>query len=194
MKDLFEISKLNNLSPQKGVLLISDPFNEDKYFKRSVICLCEHNEKGSFGYVINNILDVNITELVPAINSNDFNVGLGGPVGTNSLYYIHTLGDNVSGSVKVKEGLYTGGDFEQITSLINGGFIDNTQIQFFLGYSGWSSNQLEEEINRNSWIVSNYNVLDLMNNDSKNFWKDILEKKGGKFKAISNFPTNPSLN
>lgn len=194
MNELFDIAKLNTQSPDKGLVLISEPFNEDKYFQRSVICLCEHNDKGSFGYVVNNILDVKLTELIPAINSDDFKVGLGGPVSPNNLYYIHTLGDEIEGSVEVKKGLYTGGNFDQVKTLINTGLIGNHQIQFFLGYSGWSSGQLEEEITRNSWIVSEFNISDVMERNDEEYWKNILQEKGGKFQLIANFPLNPSLN
>lgn len=194
MNELFDIAKLNTQSPDKGLALISEPFNEDKYFQRSVICLCEHNDKGSFGYVVNNILDVKLTELIPAINSDDFKVGLGGPVSPNNLYYIHTLGDEIEGSVEVKKGLYTGGNFDQVKTLINTGLIGNHQIQFFLGYSGWSSGQLEEEITRNSWIVSEFNISDVMERNDEKYWKNILQEKGGKFQLIANFPLNPSLN
>ncbi len=194
MKDLFDVSKLNLIEPTKGLILISEPFNDDQYFQRSVVCLCEHNEDGSFGYVVNNQTDVNLSALLPAIKSKEFKVSLGGPMSTSSVYYIHTLGDEIEGSVKVKNGLYTGGDFNQITTLINTGLISNSEIHFFLGYSGWSKGQLKEEINRGSWIVSEFNVKDLMQNSTHNYWKKTLEKKGGKYQTISNFPLDPSLN
>ncbi|MCT4581050.1 MAG: YqgE/AlgH family protein [Flavobacteriales bacterium] len=194
MKEIFDIAKLNTLSPEKGLVLISEPFNEDKYFQRSVICLCEHNDKGSFGYVVNNTLDVKLTELIPAIKSDDFKVGLGGPVSPNNLYYMHTLGKEIEGSVEVKKGLYTGGNFDQITTLINTGLIGNHQIQFFLGYSGWSSGQLEDEIAKDSWIVSQFDIIDVMERNDETYWKNILASKGGKFQLIANFPLNPSLN
>lgn len=194
MDELFDIAKMNTLTPQKGLVLISEPFNEDKYFQRSVICLCEHNDKGSFGYVVNNLLDVKLTDLIPAIKSDEFKVGLGGPVSPNNLYYIHTLGDEIEGSVEVKKGLYTGGDFGQITTLINTGLISSHQIQFFLGYSGWSAGQLDEELTNHSWIISQFDIIDIMERNDETYWKSILESKGGKFQLIANFPLNPSLN
>jgi len=194
MKDLFNISKLSLIEPAKGLILISEPFNEDKYFQRSVVLLCEHNDEGSFGYVVNNIMNVKLSTLLPAIKSEEFEVGLGGPMSPNNVYYIHTLGDEIEGSVKVRDGLYTGGDFNQIVTLINTGLINNTQIHFFLGYSGWSNGQLVEEINRNSWIVSDIDIKNLMRNNGNQLWKETLEKKGGKYQTIANFPLDPSLN
>jgi len=194
MKELFDIAKMSLVKPSKGVVLISEPFNDDKYFQRSVVCLCEHNEKGSFGYVVNNRLDVKLSDLIPAIKSDEFKVGLGGPMSPNNIYYLHTLGEEIEGSIEVKKGLYTGGDFNQIITLINTGLINSSQIQFFLGYSGWSAGQLEDEIKRSSWIVSDFDVHQMMEGNDKNYWKEILAEKGGKYQLISNFPLNPSLN
>ncbi len=194
MKEIFDISKMNKLAPEKGTILISEPFNDDKYFQRSIVCLCEHNKDGSFGYVVNNPLDLTLSQLIPEISAEDIKVGLGGPMSPNNIYYLHTLGDEIEGSVKVKEGLYTGGDFEQIKTLINTGLIGNHQIQFFLGYSGWSSGQLEDELKRGSWIVSDFSVHNLMERNDDNYWKSVLEKKGGKYQVIANFPLDPSLN
>lgn len=194
MEEIFDITKMNQLEPEKGLILISEPFNNDKYFKRSVVCLCEHNEKGSFGYVVNNLLEVKLSELIPAIKSDDFKVGLGGPMSPNNVYYIHTLGNEIDGSVEVIEGLYTGGNFDQIVTLINTGLVNNHQIQFFLGYSGWSSGQLQDEIDKSSWIVSKFKIIDIMEKNDDDFWKNILSSKGGKYQLIANFPLDPSLN
>lgn len=77
---------------------------------------------------------------------------------------------------------------------MNTGLIGNHQIQFFLGYSGWSAGQLEDEIEKNSWIVSKFEIIDVMEKNHEDFWKNILEAKGGKYQVIANFPLDPSLN
>ena len=68
-----------------------------------------------------------------------------------------------------------------------------SKIKFFLGYSGWSKKQLNGEIKSNSWIISAHKNEDIFE-DNEDFWKSILENKGGKYKAIANFPLNPSDN
>jgi len=195
MNDNFlDISKINKLSPEKGRVLISEPFMADKHFKRSVVYLCEHNEDGSFGFVMNNFLDVPLSELVEDIINEDFKVSFGGPVSPDNLYYIHTLKNELEGSYEVMPGLYTGGKFEDLVPLINTGVIAPNQIRFFLGYSGWESGQLEGELKINSWLVGETTTHDVLNTHDKSLWKNILKGMGGKFKMLSNFPEDPSLN
>ena len=195
MKDGFlDISKINKLSPEKGSVLISEPFMSDEHFKRSVVYLCEHNEDGSFGFVMNNFLDISLSELVEDIVNEEFKVSFGGPVSPNNLFYLHTLKDELEGSYEVIAGLYTGGKFEDLIPLINTGVIAPNQIRFFLGYSGWEAGQLDTELSSDSWIVGKTNTDRVLNATNKNLWKKILDEMGGKFKMISNFPEDPNLN
>lgn len=195
MKDGFlDISKINKLSPKKGRVLISEPFMADERFKRSVIYICDHNEDGSFGFVMNNFLDISLSELVEDIVNEEFKVSFGGPVSPNNLFYLHTLKDELEGSYEVIAGLYTGGKFEDLIPLINTGVIAPNQIRFFLGYSGWEAGQLDTELSSDSWIVGKTNTDRVLNATNKNLWKKILDEMGGKFKMISNFPEDPNLN
>ena len=195
MKDGFlDISKINKLSPEKGSVLISEPFMTDEHFKRSVVYLCEHNEDGSFGFVLNNFLDISLSELVEDIVNEEFKVSFGGPVSPDNLFYVHTLKDELNGSYEVIPGLYTGGKFEDLIPLINTGVITPNEIRFFLGYSGWEAGQLDTELSVSSWIVGKTNVNRVLNTHDKDLWKKILDEMGGKFKMISNFPEDPSLN
>jgi putative transcriptional regulator len=192
MKDLF--SHTTNFNPKKGSLLLSEPFLNDDYFRRAVILLCEHNDEGSFGFILNNYVNIKLNELIEGVDDFDANISLGGPVSTNNLYYIHTLGDDIPGSTPLVKGVYIGGEFEVLKSLIKSKAITSNQIKFFLGYSGWSANQLDKEMKEESWIVTKSNLKIVMGKRDKDLWKKILNKMGGKFSVISNYPINPSLN
>lgn len=191
--DLFKHN--DNLKPQKGCLLVSEPFMEDDYFKRSVILLCDYNNEGAFGFILNNYITIKLDELLEGKFDFETDVSLGGPVASNNLYFIHTLGPDVlPGSTILLEGLYIGGDFEILKELLILGQVSSNQIKFFLGYSGWSANQLDEEMGENAWIVAEANLDEIMSDTDKDLWKKTLDKKGGKFKVISNFPNDPTLN
>ena len=195
MQDGFlDISKINKLYPEKGRVLISEPFMADEHFKRSVVYLCEHNEDGSFGFVMNSFLDVSLSELVEDIVNEEFKVSFGGPISPDNLFYVHTLKNELEGSYEVTAGLCTGGKFEDLIPLINSGVITPNQIRFFLGYSGWEAGQLDTELYLNSWIVGKTTLNRVLNTHNKHLWKKILDEMGGKFKMISNFPEDPSLN
>ena len=140
--------------PKKGHLLIAEPsILGDVSFNRSVVLLAEHNDEGSIGFILNKPLSYNINDLIPEIEAT-FEIYNGGPVEQDNLYFIHTIPDIIPNSVEISNGIYWGGDFETTKQLINEGKISKNQIRFFLGYSGWSVNQLEMELQENAWIVT----------------------------------------
>ena len=73
--------------------------------------------------------------------------------------------------------------------------IDKSDIRFFLGYTGWSVNQLEKELEIKTWaIIDNSLKTDLLKKSSSQFWKEKIEELGGEYIIWSNAPENPILN
>ena len=140
--------------PKKGHLLIAEPSTlGDVSFNRSVVLLAEHNDEGSIGFILNKPLNYTINDLLPEIEAS-FKIYNGGPVEQDNLYFIHNIPEIIPNSIEISNGIYWGGDFETTKHLINTGEINKNNIRFFLGYSGWSVNQLEMEMQENAWIVS----------------------------------------
>ena len=196
---MFDLNVYNTLEPQKGRLLITEPFMVNEYFHRSVILLCEHNEDGSFGFVLNNYTDIrlsqfeNMTEIEPY--DQEFRISIGGPVSSKNLYYIHTLGDKLPNSIHVTQNIYAGGDFDTLKTLMADGKVSPDEVRFFLGYSGWVEKQLNGELKQNSWLVSEIDHQDdIMDVNYDNIWKDYMERQGGKYKVFANFPKDPAMN
>ena len=183
-----------NLAPKKGKILIAEPFLNDSYFKRSIVFLTEHNEEGTVGFVLNKPVNLKLEEVVSELHAFHTQVSIGGPVGTNSLHYIHTLGDIIPESIHIIDNIYWGGEFESIKKILNTGKINMNQIKFFLGYSGWQPDQLSDELKENSWIVSQLNTDKIMQTDTHGLWKETLSNLGKKYKIWSNFPEDPGLN
>ena len=195
MKSWNQISKpFKNKKASKGKLLIAEPFLNDPYFKRSVVLLTEHNEKGSFGFILNKPVDLQLTEAVDGLPDFDAALHLGGPVGRETMHFLHTLGKEIKGSIKIMDGLYWGGDFEQLKSLMNTKQIDTDQVKFFVGYAGWGDKQLDSELNRDDWIVIPGNLKYIMTSQPDDLWKNILQEKGSEYAILSNFPVDPSFN
>lgn len=192
ISDLFKIDQ--NIKPKAGRILISDPFLSDAYFKRSVVFLTEHSENGSVGFVLNKPVDVSISEVLSGFPAYNAGISVGGPVGTDAVHYIHSLGDFIPNSIKVMKDIWWGGDFEIIKELLNDGTLDNSRIRFFIGYSGWEPTQLAKEISENSWLVSELESDRIMNTRNRESWQDVLNSVGGKYKLWTNFPENPGMN
>lgn len=193
---MIDFSFKGKLEPTKGKFLISDPFMNDDYFRRSVVFLCEHTEEGSFGFVLNNYIEIKLGDINPMFPQVSTKISIGGPVEVKNLYFIHTLGEKINNSILIDEGVYIGGDFEQLTKLINDNPQFESQVRFFIGYAGWTYEQLEEEVKSNAWVVVNpKNVNEIFNSENKeDIWISYMEKLGGKFKVMANSPINPSDN
>lgn len=181
--------------PKKGHLLIAEPtILGDVSFNRSVILLAEHSEEGSIGFILNKPLNYTINDLIPEIEAS-FIIYNGGPVEQDNLYFIHTIPEIIPNSVEISNGIYWGGDFETTKQLINGGKITKNSIRFFLGYSGWSANQLESEMQENAWIVTENTLKGkILSKASNLFWKEKIIEQGGEYILFSNAPENPALN
>jgi putative transcriptional regulator len=190
--DFFKIS--NNKVAEKGLILISEPFLSDTYFKRSVVYLTEHNNEGSIGFVLNKPIDLKVQDVVQDFPEFDAFMSIGGPVNTNTIHFIHTLGDSIPESINVRDNIYWGGNFEVLRDRISSGMITRDQVRFFLGYSGWAAKQLEDELAQNAWLVAEIKPELVMRGEKSDFWNQILEKMGNKYQVWANFPENPGLN
>lgn len=191
--DFFKVDEKHSI-PKRGKALISEPFLSDSYFKRSIVLLTEYSPDGAVGFVLNKRVNMNVNEVVKDFPQIESTVSIGGPVSTNTLHYVHTLGDIIPNSVEVMKDIFWGGDFETVKEMIQIGMIKPHQIRFFLGYSGWMANQLEDELERDSWVVSNIHPDEIMDVQTNTLWQDMLNHVGKKYRLWKNFPENPALN
>lgn len=184
-----------SIKPQKGHLLIAEPtIFGDTNFSRSVILLTEHNDDGSVGFVLNKPHEVKLNELIA-----DFKVSwpvyLGGPVEQEQLNFIHTRPDLISDAVEITNGIFWNGNYQKVVKAINAGEINENEIRFFLGYSGWEFSQLEEELRQNSWILTENTLQNsLIKHIDQDFWRLKMIELGGDYMLWANSPENPNLN
>ncbi len=191
---MLDISFKSEHAPEQGAVLISDPFLNEDFFRRSVIVLCEHTAEGSFGFVLNNFLDIDLHDIDTDFPDIKARISVGGPVETESLFFLHTFDVNIPGSIPIRKGLFLGGNFDAIKEQLNDSG-NHHRIRFFLGYSGWGKDQLDTEMKENSWLVAkNINNVEVMDTKGDNHWKMYLHKQGERFKAMTDFPINPNLN
>jgi putative transcriptional regulator len=186
--------KRKPFKPLQGRLLISEPALQDFYFKQSVVLLAEHNENGSFGLIINKPISVTLNEVTRDFPSFDAPLFLGGPVKTDNIYYIHTLGNVIKESLKIMDGLYWGGDIAVIKEMMLLNQLSPNDIRFFVGYSGWASKQLDRELEGKSWVVTNAKADQIIRSNPKKMWGNLIKKFGDEYAIWANFPSDPSMN
>ena len=182
-------------TPKKGNLLIAEPtIIGDSSFNRSIILLADHSSEGSIGFILNKPLDYTINDLVPEVEAT-FKVYNGGPVEQDNLYFIHKIPDLIPNSIEISLGIYWGGDFNKVAELIAKQIINENDIKFFLGYSGWDADQLENELKTNSWLVTeNIYKNQIIEKNYESFWKEKMLEFGDSYSIWSNAPENPNYN
>ena len=191
--DYFSADKI--VEPKRGDLIISEPYLSDPNFERTVILICEHDENGSIGFVLNKMANVKLTDVMD--DAGDFSADLfvGGPVQQDTLHFIHRSENFTGEQNEVVDQVFWGGNYDELLSLINTKSINEEDIRFFMGYSGWSPGQLMDEMKVKSWIVlKNISSEMIFDWDNQDLWKECLSSMGGKFKLMSNYPKDPRLN
>jgi putative transcriptional regulator len=140
-----------------GHFLIAMPALDDGLFNHAVTYICEHDENGSFGVIINQLSNINLKQIIDEVkieNSSAYDeqqkVYMGGPVDQGRGFILHRPAGNWSSSLKVKNNvtLTTSKDILQAIAN-NQGPEDNIVA---LGYAGWSAGQLEQEMASNTWL------------------------------------------
>ncbi|HEY8403423.1 MAG TPA: YqgE/AlgH family protein [Flavobacteriales bacterium] len=189
-----EFKPIDKANLQKGQILLAEPFMDDAYFRCKVILLCEHSEEGSFGFILNNYIDFDLAQIIDNIPSLNTRISIGGPVRNSNLYYIHTLGDQIEESIEIIPGVYFGGNFEILKNMLIQGAVCKQDVRFFVGYSSWAPNQLEDELEDNSWIITSCDKNLVMNSNLDNLWESIMNRMGEHRPLIARLPDGPSLN
>ena len=185
-----------NAKLSNGKLLVADPsIIGDFSFTRAVVLLADHNDEGSVGFILNKPMSHDLRTFVPEI-SQPFSVFEGGPVDQDRLYYVHSRRDCIPNSKPISNELAWGGDFGVITTMINSGELSSDDIKFFLGYSGWSCDQLIDEIKQKTWIVLDEGdkKTNISTSNDASFGKSKMMRLGGRYILWANSPSHPNLN
>ncbi len=189
---LFKV-KPTNISPEKGKILIAAPMSRDKFFRRSIVLIGSNQADGAVGFVLNNYVSVSLSKLLDRDINFDANVSLGGPVARNRLDYIHCLGDKIPDSKHLVDNIFWGGNFDVVVEFMNTGILKKNQIKFFIGHSGWSKGQLDNEIANDLWLVYNAKSDTVLEKDT-NYWRNTLRRMGKQYSTWLNLPIDPQLN
>ena len=191
--ELFKIQS-NTLNPVIGDVLISEPFMNDFYFRRSVILLIDHNEEGSLGVIFNKRLTIPFNEIVQGFPEFNADVYLGGPVETDRIFFIHTVGEMIPDSHLISNGLYWSGNISVLKSMIKMDLIKPYEVRFYVGYAGWDGGQLRNELKANTWVVGRFTAKQLLRTMPGKMWSDFVKQIGKRYTLWDKFPVNPSDN
>lgn len=181
------------LKPEKGKILLAEPFLGDASFERTVVLVTSHDDDGTVGFVLNRALDLQLNQVLDDFPAYQPSLHYGGPVQQNNLFYVHKKGELIPGSEEILPGLFWGGQVGAVKEMLKNGLMTEADIRFFLGYSGWGKGQLMSEIHEKSWVVLQPKI-DLLRANFNSLWKDLLSDLGGNYRLWANAPSDPILN
>lgn len=175
-----------------GKLLVAHPSLRDPNFRRAVVFLCQHDpEEGTFGFVLNRQLAQMAADFLPDAPHpvlEDVPAFEGGPVAGNRLVFTDFRYDESAGQAQVRHAL----GLEDAEQLVLNQEADG--LRAFVGYSGWSEGQLEEEIAQGAWIVAPAVAASFAISTCAGLWTSTLRRLGGKYALLAVQPEDPSLN
>ena len=194
MEDLTNLLNItyNNIRPKKGKALISQPLMMDGCFRRSVVLLAEYSKNGAIGFILNKMLPIALDDVMEDFPAGESLLSIGGPVAANTLHYLHTFA-HIPDSIEIVNGIYWGGNMETVRRLLSISVMKPDDIRFFLGYSGWTGGQLDEELKNHSWLVADIRPSQIIR-PSRNLWQDSVKNMGEEYQLWTDFPENPMFN
>ena len=196
-QDIYHLNDEQPL-PVRGSLLVAKPTVGDFFFRRSLVLMVDADEgEGAMGVVVNHYMGYNLRDILPDLESpEEIPLFMGGPVGTQMLFYLHTLGPElIPEAIEVGDNVWFGGDFEAVKRYVELGAPVEGRIKLIVGYSGWEKDQLASEIERHDWAVLNNGGRSLiMGEGDDDMWREAVSKFGNRYRMWLNLPNDPSCN
>lgn len=177
-----------------GQFLIASPSILDPDFRRAVVFVTAHSEEGAIGLILNRRSEATVGDAVPQlapVTDLDDPVYVGGPVNPEGVAVLAEFHDPDEAGVVVIEDI---GFVALDDALEEGGAPELERTRVFAGVAGWGPDQLEDEVERNDWIIEQADLDDIFTEDPDGLWSAVLRRKGGEYELVARMPLDPSLN
>jgi putative transcriptional regulator len=182
-----------SLDSLQGMLLIASPAIFDPNFRRTVVLVTAHMEEGALGLVLNRRSDTSVGEAVPqlvGLAGDDEAIYVGGPVSPDGVSVLAEFEDPADAGVEVVDDI----GFVALDAALDDVLPAVRRLRVFAGVASWGSEQLENELAGDDWIVEAARADDVFTPRPESLWERILERKGGRYALVARMPLDPSLN
>ena len=185
-----------SLSLKKGIFLIADPKLRDPNFSQTVVLLCEHNDQGSLGVVVNRPTTLRLSEALPTLKDTHSMADVlysGGPVQPDHIVALYRADKKVPESKHVADGMYLGGSISVLKDMLTSPSPTHS-IRAYIGYAGWGSNQLESELGESVWKLVPADQKFVFDTEPVKVWSTLLSSLGDEYSIYARMPADPSMN
>jgi len=188
---------MSELRASPGTVLAASPDLPDSNFSHAALVVCEHAAEGAFGLVFNRPAEISVCQMFPEhplLRACQQPVFWGGPVGMDSAQFLHRAPEEIHGGEELGQGVYLGGDFEELASLLHE---DSDRVasvvRVFVGYSGWEGGQLDVELEGGSWLPALLDPAVLFGEGHEPAWRAVIRSVSG-MGGLSHQPPDTSWN
>ena len=189
-RDLLKV-KQTGFSLAAGRLLISVPYYNDAFFNRSVVLLTDYDKEHCAGLIINRRLPYRVRDLVDGLRVNT-PMFLGGPVMPWALFLLHDFENNAASS-RIVPKVYVGYDQSLLTQ-IESNAVASGNCKFLMGYAGWSPGQLEDELERNMWVIAPASKSLVFDTPAEEIWTRTVRRLGSRYEHWLQIPKHIEYN
>lgn len=176
-----------------GHFLIASPAILDPNFRRTVVFVTAHTDEGAVGLILNRRSEATVGEAVPqlaTVTALEEPIFVGGPVNPDGVAVLAEFDDPDDAGVVVLEDV----GFVALEDALDEGPPQVHRARVFAGVAGWGPEQLEDELERDDWIIEPADRDDIFTDDPEGLWSDVLRRKGGQYELVARMPFDPSLN
>jgi putative transcriptional regulator len=181
-----------------GSLLAAAPDLRDPNFMHTVVLVCMHSEEGAHGLVINRPSPLTVDKLLPEharLAEQRFPVHAGGPVGLDTLQFLHRVPERIPGGVELAEGLHLGGELDALAELLDErGPAALSDVRLVLGYAGWAAAQLDGELREGSWLPAAARPEWIFSHEPQSVWRQVVRSIGRDAAGLEDLPPDVSWN
>ncbi len=164
-------------SLKQGVLLFAIPELRDPNFFQTVVLLIDYEKEGAMGVIINKPTEVSLDEVLPdveEIQGQSLPVFFGGPVDQNHMIVLLRTDNPPKKTLKVFKDVYFTGSKDVLVERLKK-HDSHDKVRVYAGYAGWTAGQLEHEVSRGDWVISNADADMVFSEDPSTIWPQIFK-------------------
>lgn len=181
-----------------GSLIAAAPDLLDPNFMHAVVLMVTHEEPGAMGLIINRPAGVTVDVLLPdhpVLSRQRFPVHQGGPVGRDTMQFVHRAPKRIPGGIELGNGLYLGGELDALAKYLEARPKEALRrVKLLVGYAGWGEDQLESELAGGSWLPAASRPEWIFEPEPEHVWRAVVRSIGSDAAGLENLPPDPSWN
>lgn len=166
-----------------GKCLVAMPAMADTNFSRAVVYICAHTAEGAMGLVVNKTIEqlsfddiLEQMDIEPGLGTQQIRVHFGGPVESARGFVLHTADYRDDGTLPVDSNISLTATADVLKDIASGQ--GPRQRLMVLGYAGWGSGQLDEELKENAWLICQPDEDILFGDDNEAKWNRAMDRMG----------------